>query len=173
MKEKLKILFYYITFTKYFHNKSHYLLYVTSLNYIKNSLLCFSRPITRKKSKQEDDDKKGTIDDNIVAVKEESDPEEFDEQFHQEDSNEELLEDEVDKAESKKHIMRKRRKYATRRSKISADSGGGGPFVDGKNYECLYCDFSSKKPEWISHLKKDHEDKSLVILYYEPEAKHS
>ena len=52
-------------------------------------------------------------------------------------------------------------------------SGGASAFIDGKTYDCNYCDFSSKKPEWISHLKNDHEAKDLVIILLNTKFTHS
>ena len=46
------------------------------------------------------------------------------------------------------------------RTKSTSNSNAEG---DRKLYDCLYCEFSSKKSEWISHLKKDHADKNLVF----------
>jgi len=134
-----------------------------------NKLGFNERKSTKKPSKNEEDTKTGDdIDYKVDAIKEESDrpesePEaDYEEQPNLEDSYEEPPEKQPDNEIKpfKRRLIKKRRKY----NKPSNDSGGGGTtFVDGKTYECQYCDFSSKKTEWISHLKKDHEDKDLVF----------
>ena len=130
-----------------------------------NHLLYFRRS-TRKKSKIEEKTNDDAIENKVEDIKEESDIENFEnfeENFKQEDSHEEPPEAEAKKSkkepkEPKRRIIKKRRKY----NKSSGDTGGGGLLVDGKTYNCQYCDFSSKKLEWISHLKKVHADKNLV-----------
>lgn len=49
-----------------------------------------------------------------------------------------------------------------KRKKRAKAAPGYGPAPDNKVYTCQYCDFSGKKKEWLSHLKKEHADKSLV-----------
>ena len=129
----------------------------------------YFRRSTRKKSKIEEKTNDDAIENKVEDIKEESDIENFEnfeENFNQEDSHDMPPEAEAKKfkkepkepKEPKRRIIKKRRKY----NKSTGDTGGGGLFVDGKTYNCQYCDFSSKKPEWLSHLKKGHADKNLV-----------
>ena len=133
-------------------------------------LLFYFRRSTRKKFKPEENPN-ADIENKVEAIKEESDIENFEnfeeELPNQDDSYEEPSEaagakkfkkEPKEPKEPKRRIIKKRRKY----NKSTGDTGGGGLFVDGKTYNCQYCDFSSKKPEWLSHLKKGHADKNLV-----------
>ena len=132
------------------------------------------RKSTKKQHIDEEDSKTGDdIDYKKYAIKEESDPEaHYEEQPHLEESYEEPLETKPDNEIKpfKRRLIKKRRKY----NKSLIDSGGGASaFIDGKTYDCSYCDFSSKKPEWISHLKNDHDDKDLVTLLLSTEFMYS